>query len=900
MTGLVVDWGLRQTAARLGQAVTMAEPLSAAAHAMEINVIRTGLGVLQYLETGMPQHRARIAEIQQNFARFLAQYSDVASTPHAQELGVRAGNLYEAFRALGERLVERHDQQQTLLATLYRDIAAADNLLDAYRDSQEASASEHIHVAQYTAIRLETSLGEMGHWLGRYLQMEESHAKTQMLKKLDEIQVLLQQLVSLSLSAPERAITRDVTHYVSEIQPLLPQVFTLQEARRNDLQQFLGLRTALDALLDDELQQFPAQGLLHAILQAQDAMWLLRLIFVSLLAVGLLLGGGVWLRLRRSIGRAVHGLVEGARAIGRGTLAHRIVPVSRDELAEVAMAFNAMAAQRQQAEVALHRANATLEVHVEERTMAIAEAYKDLEQQLSARQQAERALHASEARYRALFDNANDVIYITDVRGQLLTINPAVETITGYRPSEILDRNIQEFVVLYKSEITDPMPSLPPRLPLTNYEADILSKDGRMVTLEVSSRFLRQKGEPVVIYGIARDVSERLRLEAQVRHQQRLDSLGTMASGIAHDFNNILTAILGYTDLALLDLAPDSATAEALHTVLTAGQRARHLVQQILTFSRQATSIRQPVMLHSVVQEVLHFLRVAHPPNITIEQSCARETDRVLGDETQLHQMVLNLCLNAMQAMHDTHGVLDLRQKRVVVDTEFATAHASLRPGLHLCLSISDTGHGMASGVLAHIFEPFFTTKVPGEGAGMGLAVVHGIVTSHQGAITVDSSPGQGTTFNIYLPYIEDQEDSPTPAAALAPSGQTRVLCVDDDVLLVTLWDAILTPLGYDVTTCTNSLEALRLFRGAPERYDIVVTDQNMPGLPGDALIRALHQLRPTLPIVLCTGVRHLLTPQQAQALGITVFLRKPVGEDELPDAIQRALASHRGDSEPG
>lgn len=779
-----------------------------------------------------------------------------------------------------------------MLPPLYRHAEAAHDLIDAYLAGQAVPQDDKTSLRRYTVVHLDTTLAEMENGLGRYLQRDAPRYKTQAIHKLEEMQALLQQLATLPLTAAEQSLGSEVTHHVVQLQALLPEIFTLHEALSSDIQQFLSLCTTLDTLLDGELQQFTAQGLQHAQFQAQGGMERLRLAFLGLLAVGLVLGVGVSLRLGGRMSRAVQGLVEGARAIGGGALEHRIVPVSRDDLAEVAEAFNTMAAQRQHAEAGLHSANATLETRVAERTAALTQAYETVQQQLRERQEAERALRVSEALYKASFDYAYDLIYVTNVAGELLAINPAVEAITGYLPAEVLGRRLNDLIA---PERLEEARQLRERIrtgnPLTGYEVVILSKDGRLVTLEVNSQLLRQAGEPVVIYSIARDVSERQRLEAQVRHQQRLDSLGTMASGIAHDFNNFLSAILGYADLALLDLPPDSAAAQALQQVLTAGQRARDLVQQILTFSRKATPIRQPVVLHTIVQEVLTLLRASLPTTVTITQVCEQERDSILADKTQLHQVLLNLCLNAIQAMHDTGGVLDVRQERIMVDTAWAAREESLQPGMYLRLSIRDTGCGMTPQVISHIFEPFFTTKAPGQGTGMGLSVVHGIVTSHKGAITVNSTLGQGTTFRLYLPYAEAAEDSTAPATLASRPGQARVLCVDDDDILVALWNAMLTRQGYHVTACTDSVEALRLFREAPENYDIVVTDQRMPGLTGDALIRALRQLRPTLPIVLCTGVRHMLLPQQIQALDSTVFLQKPVDSDELARAIQQALA---------
>ena len=394
-------------------------------------------------------------------------------------------------------------------------------------------------------------------------------------------------------------------------------------------------------------------------------------------------------------------------------------------------------------------------------------------------------------------------------------------------------------------------------------------------------------------------ISERKRLEAQLRQAQKMEAIGTLAGGIAHDFNNILTAILGYTDLALDDIRQESTAWNYLHEVRKAGLRAKTLVQQILTFSRRTEQPRTPVPLPLLIKEVLALLRASIPSTIEIRQEITQDVGTVLGDPTQLQQVLLNLCTNAAHAMHVTGGRLEVRLEAVVVDTPMITQHPELQPGPSVCITVTDTGHGIPPEVMERIFEPFFTTKGPGEGTGMGLALVHGIITDHGGAVLVDSVVGQGTTFTIYLPRSpEPAQNEASQDASVSPGSQPGTECVlfvDDETILVSLGQAILQRLGYDVVACTSSVEALEVFRAAPRRFDLVITDQTMPHMTGEVLAQELRRLRSDIPIILCTGFSHVMHAERAQELGIDAFLMKPLAMQDLAQTIQQVMAArHR------
>jgi signal transduction histidine kinase/ActR/RegA family two-component response regulator len=379
--------------------------------------------------------------------------------------------------------------------------------------------------------------------------------------------------------------------------------------------------------------------------------------------------------------------------------------------------------------------------------------------------------------------------------------------------------------------------------------------------------------------------------EVERRQVQKMEAIGTLAGGIAHDFNNILTAILGYTELTLHNLSDPTRVQQNLQHVLAAGRRAKELVQQILTFSRESEPERKPIHIHLVVQEALKLLRASLPTTITIRQDIDEHAGTVLANPTQIHQVLLNLCANAAHAMRDTGGVLEVGLHALEGDTALAAHSPAPHPGPYMRLTVRDSGHGMPPEILARIFEPFFTTKGSGQGTGMGLAVVHGIVTSHGGEITVESTPGQGTTFAIYFPRLDTPAEAEPPSEGPLPRGQGTILFIDDEDALARLAHEILLSLGYNVVVKTSSLEALEAFRLEPTRFDLVITDQTMPYMTGEGLGHALRRIRPDIPIILCTGFSHTMDEEKAAAQGLDAFLMKPLTAVDLSLTIQRVLA---------
>lgn len=377
--------------------------------------------------------------------------------------------------------------------------------------------------------------------------------------------------------------------------------------------------------------------------------------------------------------------------------------------------------------------------------------------------------------------------------------------------------------------------------------------------------------------------------QRQLLQIQKMESIGTLAGGIAHDFNNLLAAILGFTELSLLDIPAESKAHEDMSQVLTAGKRAKALVSQILAFSRQANGKPKPIQIAPIAKEAIKLLRATLPSTIEIRQNISQHTGTVNADTTQIHQCLMNLCTNALQAMDD-RGVLEISLINVELDEKFCAGIEDLTAGSYVRLTVRDTGRGMDKKTLKRIFDPFFTTKKPGKGTGMGLSVVHGIIKSHEGHITVQSEPGVGTTFQIYLPALESIAKVRDEIERPVQGGTESILFVDDEAMVAEMGMQTLTRLGYSVTTRTSSIEALELFRVKPDEFDIVITDQTMPNMTGADLSVEILRIRPDIPIILCTGFSHTISLEKARALGIHEFVMKPVVGAELGQTVRQVL----------
>ncbi|EPR44141.1 PAS/PAC sensor hybrid histidine kinase [Desulfovibrio sp. X2] len=526
---------------------------------------------------------------------------------------------------------------------------------------------------------------------------------------------------------------------------------------------------------------------------------------------------------------------------------------------------------------------------VEERTAELGRANEQLKQELAERVQVLERLKRSEERYRLLFDEDITGNFVTGADGRVVACNEAFAIIFGYKtPDEALGFAVQDvqFDVLDGVSLFD---ALAQGRTLRNIETAYRREDGERIWLIASFNGVEDEdGVIVEIRGYFYDITERKKLEEQLRLAQKMEALGTLAGGIAHDFNNILGVILGYAEIVLEDAQQGTSLERRLHAIVTAGQRARDLVQQILNFSRQGGQEKKPLHVVPLVKEALKLLRSSLSANIEIRQRIETEDDLVAADPTQLHQILLNLCTNAAHAMREGGGLLEVTVADESVDADMARTMPGVRPGAYLRLSVRDSGHGIAPDLVDRIFDPFFTTKRPGEGTGMGLAVVHGIVRSHEGTVKVESEPGEGTVFHVLLPKTDRAAEAEAELPPVSPQAGGRVLFVDDEPALVEIGREMLESLGYEVEGHVDAPEALRSLTADPGRFDLLVTDQNMPRLTGLELAERATKLRPGLPVILCTGFSDAVSPESMRAAGVRDLLMKPLLKRRLAESLNK------------
>ena len=523
------------------------------------------------------------------------------------------------------------------------------------------------------------------------------------------------------------------------------------------------------------------------------------------------------------------------------------------------------------------------------------------------RKRAEEALRENEERFKFLAEKMADIIWTVNRNFQTTYVSPSIEKILGFTPEERKRQTLEEMITpgslnkvqkMFLEELrhddagnTDPDRSV-------TIEVEYFRKDGSTVWMENSVKAMRDNSGAIDgLYGVSRDINERkiaeeenTKLQSQLQQVQKMESMGTLAGGIAHDFNNILGIIVGNTELAMDDVPEWNPARHNLKEIRTASIRARDVVKQILAFSRKAPQKMKPVRIIPIIKESLKLLRSSIPTTIEIHQNISSESNTVRADPTQINQVLINLCTNAIHAIGEKGGVLEVSLKNIILDAGSATHYHDLSSGKYVRLTVKDTGHGIEPKILKRIFDPYFTTKGVGEGSGMGLSVVHGIIKSHDGGISVSSEPGKGTVFHVLFPCIEDKPEPNVEIALEVSGGNESVLFVDDEKAMVDVIQPILERLGYKVTARTSSIEALEAFRANPDRFDLVITDFTMPNMTGMELAKALFKLRSDIPVILCTGYSEHINEDKVKRSGIRAFVVKPVVLDEIANTIRKVL----------
>ena len=518
---------------------------------------------------------------------------------------------------------------------------------------------------------------------------------------------------------------------------------------------------------------------------------------------------------------------------------------------------------------------------------------------------AEKELRASEERIRLLLESSAEAIFGLDLDGRCTFVNPSCLRMLGYEsPVDLLGKNMHALLFAHKSAAPgSPNGSI---CGAVKNGCGIHEADGTMRRADDSTFPVEYWAHPIIRQGKTigcvvtfLDISERKKSEAenkklcdQLRQSQKMEAIGTLAGGIAHDFNNMLNAILGYSSLIMADNNKDTPCHEYADNIHKAGCRAAKLVEQILTFSRRKDEEKGPLQIQSIVKEALKLLKGTLPSTIELRESINSKCRPVMADSTQIHQVVMNLCTNAYHAMRETGGVLAVELDEVELDQAVAATISDLAPGNYVRLTVRDNGPGMDGATRERIFEPYFSTKKTGGGTGLGLATVHGIVKDCKGGIVVESAPGHGASFNIYLPVIVECILPKVEPQVDERSGPIKihVLLVDDMPANILLGKTILNRIGCRVTSFTSSLEAFDKFRAAPEEFDLVITDQTMPRMTGNELAMKVLAIRADMPIIMITGYSDIMDEESAKAIGIKEFIMKPITPSVLAKAISKVL----------
>jgi len=509
---------------------------------------------------------------------------------------------------------------------------------------------------------------------------------------------------------------------------------------------------------------------------------------------------------------------------------------------------------------------------------------------ISERKQAEEALRESEERYRKILENVLVGVYQVTVDGKFLFANKKMMEMFGYSSFEEFEA-AGSIVELYarpeeRTRVFDEILSEG----FINAEVEFRRKDGQTIWVKLHTRKTGNKEGAIILEGLMEDVTAIKNMKTQLQQSQKMEAVGTLAGGIAHDFNNILAVILGNAELAIDDVPKGNLAAECLEEIRLASIRAKEMIQQLLSFSRKTDEENKPLNMVPVIKASMKMLRTAIPSSVEFNQHISDEPCNIMGNASQINQIVMNLVTNAFHAMYEEEGLLEVTLEKIILQEEKPCFDWILAPGAYVRLKARDTGKGIDQQILGRIFEPYYTTKDVGKGTGMGLSVVHGIVKRHDGGIRVESEFGKGTVFEIYFPALVEMIEEEKELDGEIKGGSERILFVDDEASIVKLNHQRLESLGYRVKSTTRPLEALEWFRADPDQFDVIITDMTMPKMVGDKLTKEILAIRPDMPVIICTGYSERISADNAEALGARKYIEKPIEIRELAASLREVL----------
>ncbi|MCP4746815.1 MAG: PAS domain S-box protein [Desulfobacteraceae bacterium] len=509
--------------------------------------------------------------------------------------------------------------------------------------------------------------------------------------------------------------------------------------------------------------------------------------------------------------------------------------------------------------------------------------------------QEQQALRENQVRLKLAVQGASLGMWDWDIKTGHLTCNDLFAQMIGYQPDELIPHAGAWLDLIHPEDKDKIFKTLYRHFKneTCQYSAQLRlkTKSGAWCWVHCQGQVLEWDDDkkPVRMAGTQVDITNKKLNEERLLRAHRIESIGNLAGGIAHDFNNILSSIIGYAELSIDEVEKETALEDNLQEIYTAGKRAKDLVKQILTFARQSAEERQIIQVRAIAKEVLRLIRATTPANIELRQAL-ESNSLIMANATQMHQLIMNLCTNAVQAMENTGGILSICLSDAELDDPLPLSLSGIAPGDYIRLTVSDTGPGIEPDIIESIFEPYFTTKGIGEGTGMGLAMVHGIVESYNGKITVNSKIGAGTVFSIYLPITEDFDGYQLSETKKVHSGTERILVVDDELPIAKMMRKMLEQLGYAVTTSNDCIKAYELFKSSPDDFDLVITDMTMPGMTGDLLAERFIEIRPDIPIILCTGYHKKISSKNASQIGVKALTYKPVQKTKLSEIIRKVI----------